>query len=91
MLPIKAWAIYYADGSKFTSEDGTWAQAPPFAVDAVVYYHDDGLKDIEAGIDHYLCKDPSQISYHKMGLWHDSEGFYRVIRRAYDGRWEVTP
>lgn len=68
MLPIKAWRIYYADGSSFSSEDGTWAEAPPFGVQCVVWYHVDPrdckvlrtLYGGEPGNDVYLHHERSQ-------------------------------
>ena len=41
MLLIKAWRIYYADESFFDFTMGSWAEASPFGVQAVVWYHPD--------------------------------------------------
>jgi hypothetical protein len=86
MLPIKAWRIYYADGSTFTSKDGTWSQAPPFGVQCVVYYHVDDLKTLHVeGNDeaiYYYRGKGSQRDY-KMGLWMDTEGYYRIMDLAF--------
>ncbi len=38
MLPVDRWIVYYGDGSTFSSADGSWAEAPPFGVFAIVYY-----------------------------------------------------
>lgn len=82
MLPIKSWRIFYADGSTFSSEDGTWADAPPFGVQVVVYYHVGDRKTL-----YREANDPSVYVYEgedavKMGLWMDTEGFYRVLDLA---------
>lgn len=47
MVPVDHWAIIYADGSRFTSSQGTWAEAPAFGVFAVVYYRIDGTRLIQ--------------------------------------------
>ena len=93
MLPIKSWRVYYADGSEFTSNDGTWAEAPPFGVQCVVYYHvpdpvklqritksggsDDGHVFVWLG-------EETGPEYEgiKMGLWMDGEGYYRIADLA---------
>lgn len=98
MLPIKAWRIIYADGSEFTSEDGTWAEAPPFGVQAVVYYHvdpkyltvDGGKNSPNKNIggnegDLYAFQgDNAHPDYQgiKMGLWMDRDGYYRIADLA---------
>lgn len=81
MLPIKAWRIYYADGSTFDSTMGKWADAPPFGVQCVVWYHVDEFKTLES-----CATDDSIFIYRgegedeglKMGMWMDSEGYYRI-------------
>jgi hypothetical protein len=89
VLPVKAWRIYYADGSTFTSDDGTWAEAPPFGVQAVVYYHiPEGYKTVDTGGDEGVVRwlDGSEVhpDYQgiKLGLWIDREGCYRILRLA---------
>jgi hypothetical protein len=84
MLPIKSWRIFYADGSTFTSNDGTLAEAPPFGVMCRVDYHVDGKKTLshpnEDGILYYEGED--DLKGYKMGMWMDSEGYYRVMDLA---------
>jgi len=89
MLPIKSWRIYYADGSTFTNKDGTWAEAPPFGVQCIVWYHDPKpFKTLHAvreddsiyvwqGDDY---KDHPEV---KMGMWMDEEGYYRIHKMAF--------
>jgi hypothetical protein len=84
MLPIKAWRIFYADGSTFDSTQGTWAEAAPFGVEAVVYYHDPPCKTLEHGtrdgVYHYRGDGwPDDV---KMGLWMDADGYYRIVDLA---------
>jgi hypothetical protein len=93
MLPIKAWRIFYADGSIFTSEDGTWAEAPPFGVQCVVYYHlpaGTTVQEVgnELSIYEYLGTPEGSNESVKMGLWTDGESYWRVHDLA---RREVTP
>lgn len=86
MLPIKAWRIYYADGSTFDSTQGTMAEAPAFGVQCRVWYHvtdDQGreFKTIDGGEkdgDVFVHEDGSL----KMGLWMDTEGHYRIMDAA---------
>jgi hypothetical protein len=84
MLPIKSWRIDYADGSSFSSEQGTWAEAPPFGVQAVVYYHAEGLTvdGGEGNGDVYCYLGEGAYEGIKMGLWMDSEGYYRIADLA---------
>lgn len=90
MLPIERADIIYPDGSRYRiPEDGTWAEAPPFGVQAVVYVHvpdPDKLQRItkDGGSDNghvyeWLGED-SHPDYAglKMGLWMDRSGYYRV-------------
>jgi len=83
MLPVKAWTIHYADGSTFTSEQGSWAEAPPFGVHAVVYYHPDGqVTRQEVGDDvsvyEHVGLPEGSDAHAKMGLWTDGESYWRV-------------
>ena len=89
MLPIKAWRIYYADGSVFDSTMGTWAEAPPFGAQCVVWYVVDGRKMIHSGKDVYAYEgDCDAAEPCKMGLWMDREGFRRIQEYA---RRSTTP
>lgn len=83
MMPVRAWRIFYADGSTFTSNDGTWAEAPPFGLSCVVYYHTPPYKTVDSGGDGGLMVwrgEDVHPDYQgiKMGLWVDRDGFYRV-------------
>lgn len=84
MLPIKAWRIMYADGSSFTNGDGTWAEAPPFGVQCVVYYHiynNKQLRTIDSGRegnDIYVWEGEGENEGWKMGMWMDTEGLHRI-------------
>lgn len=85
MLPIESWRIFYADGSEFSSEDGTWAQAPPFGLTCVVYYHAPPYKTIDKGGVEGLCYFQSEEfagTDVKLGLWIDGETHYRVMDLA---------
>lgn len=89
MLPVKSWRIYYADGSVFSSVDGTWAEAPSFGVSCVVYYHVPPYKTLDGGQgngDTYVwCGEDTHPDYQgiKMGLWIDREGHYRIQNLAF--------
>lgn len=93
MLPVKSWCIYYADGSTFNSTMGTWAEAPPFGVQAVVYYHEPTGVTIqeegnEVSIYEHIGLPEGSDQHAKMGLWTDGESYWRV-HDAVTG--EVTP
>ena len=83
MLPVDRWTVFYADESTFTSEQGTWAEAPPFGVSMVVYYLVGGrctvdLKGSDVAIYTYLGTTAGSDEQYKMGLWTDGEQFWRV-------------
>ena len=92
MLAIKAWKIYYADKSTFDSTQGTWAEAPPFGVECIVYYHVPPYKTIDIGGSADGDKSGSEGIFYwlgegekkgfKMGLWMDDEGYYRIMKLA---------
>ena len=84
MIPIKAWRIYYADGSAFTNNDGTFADAPPFGLQCIVYYSTDGVRlyrDITSGGNEGVFYVEGMEGV-KMGMWMDSEGCYRIHEAA---------
>lgn len=78
MLLIKAWRVFYADGSTYDSTMGTWAQAPPFGVQCVVYYHEPPYKTLMSGRDVYGYEGRVGEQFIKMGLWMDEEGLHRI-------------
>ncbi len=83
MLAIQAFRIYYADGSTFSSLDGTWAQAPAFGVQCVVWYHVPPYKTLEARDDGvYVYRGEGEYSDIKLGLWMDGLNFYRIMDLA---------
>lgn len=85
MLPIKAWCIFYADESTFSSEDGTWAEAPPFGLTCVVWYHEPPYKTLDTGgvegVVHYQSDEFADTDV-KLGLWIDGDDFYRIMDLA---------
>jgi hypothetical protein len=85
VLPVASWRIIYADGSEFTSADGTWAEAPPFGVQAVVYYHVDDLKTVDGGGTegvYYYQADEFVDTNVKLGLFIDGDSYYRIMDLA---------
>ena len=85
MLPVRAWRIFYADGSSFSSADGAWADAPPFGLTCVVWYHDPPYKTLETGGDEglvYFQDDEHAGTDVKMGLWVDAGTYRRVMDLA---------
>lgn len=47
MLAVDRWVIHYGDGSVFSSDDGTWAEAPALGVFGVVYYLANGKRIVQ--------------------------------------------
>lgn len=85
MLPVKSWRIYYADESTFSSEDGTWAEAPPFGLTCVVWYHEPPYKTVDTGGVEgvvYYQSDEFSGTDTKLGLWIDGESYYRIVDLA---------
>lgn len=100
MLPIAKAVITYPDQSTYTiPDDGTWAEAPPFGVECVVYYlvsEPDKLQTQtvdggeENGDIYIWLGENSHPDYagHKMGMWMDHDGYYRIYDLA---RRRVSP
>ena len=85
MLAVEGWCIFYADGSTYSSEDGAWAEAPPFGVQCVVYYHKPPYKTVDKGGTEGLCyyqADEFAGTDVKMGLWIDGDTHRRVMDLA---------
>ena len=65
------WVIYYTDGSSFSSEDGSWADAPARGVVGVVGPNRDVGVELMTGTDFYLwwpgAAGPWSVD--KAGLW----------------------
>jgi hypothetical protein len=83
MLPIKAWTVFYADGSTFDSTQGSWAECPPFGVHAVVYFTPEGVADVSDGLDIYwFMGEEAGGQPWKMGLWTDGDTYWRLYDLA---------
>jgi len=87
MLPIQSWRIYYADGSTFSSEDGTFAEASPFGVQCIVYYRAEGerlyrLVDSGGNEGVFYIEGEGDLEGVKMGMWMDTDGCHRIHEAA---------
>ena len=87
MLPVASWRVFYADGSTFDSSQGSWADAPPFGVVCVVYYHlTDKVRrtlDVQASDRSvYVYRGEGDYADIKLGLWMDADGHYRILDAA---------
>ena len=95
MLPaVDRWEIIYADGSRFTSSDGSWAEAPGFGIFAVVYYRVDGTRLVDMqqhDESRYVmvegCTHASGGPV-KFGLWVDNEQYFKLFDSVHG---EVVP
>lgn len=84
-MKVERWAITYADGSRFTSDDGTWAEAPAFGVFAVVYYDVSGKRLVQME----QCDDSRYRAIFegieaagnpvKYGLWVDNDTYHALF------------
>jgi hypothetical protein len=71
--------VFYADGSTFGSSQGSWAEAPPFGVQAVVYYHvpEGTTLQMDNDVYYYLGLEAGGQPW-KMGLFVDDGTYWRV-------------
>ena len=81
-LSVIGWCIYYSDGSTFSSEDGSWAQAPADDVQVLEILHPPPYRTIDHGVDEYRLPGESIV---KLGRWMDEAGLYRIIEGVHDG------
>ncbi len=84
MAPVDRWEIIYADGSRFTSADGTWAEAPAFGLFAVVYYRVDGTRLVQKeqhDDSRYVMVEGEEASGQtvKFGLWVDNDQYFKLF------------
>ena len=92
MLPIIGADIYYPDGSVYRiPDDGTWAEAPPFGVQCITYYHCDDYKTLTFGQDVYYWEGDCEGLHLKVGFYMDPRGLARIVERARDGEWRFRP
>jgi hypothetical protein len=59
---VSDWALYYADGSTYTSDDGPWSDAPSWGVQAVVVSYRDHPGVILTG-DFYFIPAGASVPY----------------------------
>ena len=58
---MRTWAIFYDDGSMFSSEDGAWQDAPSDGVLFVLCKKGDVIETV-SGSDHYVLLDDETIA-----------------------------
>lgn len=88
------WAIYYDDGRTYTSEEGSWDEAPTDGV-LVVAIKDGDRVDLLSGSDHYIMVDGETIvttddlgatlrrlRFIKFGRWSTNSRMQEALRRA---------
>ncbi len=78
----EGWAIYYADGSVYTDEDGAWPQAPSVGVQVLILRHGEDvhkrtIKTVVTGVDEYRLPGRKTVKY---GSLMEPESAYDEIR-----------
>lgn len=79
MLPLRGWTIWYDNGSTFSSEDGSWKDAPDQGVQVVCFRHDPPYRTFFSGDDTYHHPDHDDV---KHGRWIETDEFYALLRIA---------
>ncbi len=79
MMPVRAWAIWYDDDTTFSSEDGSWEDAPREGVQVVCFRHDPPYRTFVTGRDEYLHPEHGGVKY---GRWMDDDAFDVLNRIA---------
>jgi hypothetical protein len=92
---VANWLIFYDNGHKFSSEDGSWEDAPNEGVQVVVVLHLNQKPEILRGADYYACTDGSIRSFSKsrfeklvkqhckpikFGRWMGDEDFQALLK-----------
>src|SRR4030095_16046070 len=80
-LTRESWAVYYADGGRWTNEDGRPEMAPKTNVLAIAHFTVDNRRQIETAKDFYYY-DPTPIFKDEAaGTWYacDVAGLYQYL------------
>lgn len=78
-LPVIGWRITYGDGSTFTSDNGSWDDAPGKNVQILVHLHEPPYRTFEYGLDEYRLTPDSEP---KFGKWMVLEEFEALVAEA---------
>lgn len=83
---MRPWIIYYADGSTFSSKDGSWEEAPQDGVIAVKQFKDETMThDFHVDKDFYVMIEDGQInSFNELDL---KDYIRRVAPKIKIGKW----
>lgn len=83
---MKAWVIYYSDGSTFSSKDGGWEQAPQDGVIAIKQFMDETTHSHEFHVDKdfYTVEDGQIYSFNELDL---KDYVRRVAKNIKMGKW----
>lgn len=86
------WLIYYDDETTFSSEDGTWADAPAYGVQIIserCILEGTPVKMMHMGMDYYLLRDGTLMSFSEVDL--KDHLFLGIDRAAIKfGRWTTN-
>lgn len=81
-LPVLGWRLVYGDGSTFSSDDGSWDDAPSTNVQVLEYLHEPPYRTFTYGEDEYrLTPDHSP----KFGAWMEESAFHALVALAFGG------
>lgn len=86
-LPVIGWRIIYGDGSVYSSDDGTWDDAPSNDVQILEYLHEPPYRTFTYAEDEYqLTPEHSK----KFGAWMEEGAFYALVAAAFGGLLTLT-
>ncbi len=80
-----AWEIWYDDGSRLSSEQTEWNDAPPDGVLFVLETFEDGKKQVHMGADYYLMLEDGTIV--DCTAAHMERHLRRLLPQLKYGRW----
>ena len=95
-----SWTIWYDDGTSFSSESGSWDDAPVDGILFVLETFEDGRKLVHMGSDYYVLKDGDIMDFSavhlerhlrevpgwKFGRWASSEVYAKAHEKVFGCR-----
>ena len=77
--PVVSWRIYYPD-SVFTSDDGSWDEAPNENVQIIMLFHEpEPYRTVLMGEDEFRLTPESSVKY---GKWMPDDEYFSLVALA---------